>query len=90
MSPWRPCWWPAQAPRRWGWARLTVQSALGETMRAEIDITSLSAEEASTLKVRVAPPESYRATGVEYNPVLTSTQVQVGRQGRPHRAARQQ
>jgi len=62
-----------------GLGKLTVQSALGETLKAEIDITSLSAEEASTLKVRVAPPESYRATGVEYNAVLTTTQVQVAR-----------
>lgn len=62
-----------------GLGRLSVQSALGETLKAEIDITSLSAEEAGTLKVRIAPPESYRATGVEYNSVLTSTQVQVAR-----------
>ena len=62
-----------------GLGKLSVQSALGETMRAEIDVTSLSTEEAATLRVRVAPPESYRATGVEYNPVLTSTQVQVVR-----------
>jgi pilus assembly protein FimV len=59
--------------------KLNVQSALGETMRADIDVTSLTPEEASTLKVRVAPPESYRASGVEYNPVLTSAQVQVVR-----------
>ena len=63
-----------------GLGKLSVQSALGETMRAEIDITSLTSEEAATLKVRVAPPESYRATGVDYNPVLTSAQVQVARQ----------
>jgi len=62
-----------------GLGRLSVQSALGETLKAEIDITSLSAEEAGTLKVRIAPPESYRATGVEYNSVLTGTQVQVTR-----------
>jgi pilus assembly protein FimV len=62
-----------------GLGKLNVQSALGETMRAEIDVTSLSPEEASTLKVRIAPPDSYRATGVEYNAVLTSTQVQVAR-----------
>ncbi|MCV2361143.1 hypothetical protein LNV08_19395 [Paucibacter sp. TC2R-5] len=60
-----------------GLGRLSVQSALGETLKAEIDITSLSAEEAGSLKVRIAPPESYRATGVEYNAVLASTQVQV-------------
>ena len=64
-----------------GLGKLNVQSALGETMRAEIDITSLSSEEAATLKVRVAPPEAYRATGVDYNPVLTSAQVQVVRNG---------
>ncbi|KQW43867.1 hypothetical protein ASD88_17330 [Pelomonas sp. Root662] len=62
-----------------GLGRLNVQSALGETMRAEIDVTSLTPEEAATLKVRVAPPESYRSSGVEYNPVLTSAQVQVVR-----------
>lgn len=62
-----------------GLGRLNVQSALGETMRAEIDVTSMSAEEAATLKVRVAPPETYRAGGVEYNAVLTSTQVMVAR-----------
>jgi pilus assembly protein FimV len=62
-----------------GLGKLNVQSALGETMRAEIDVTSLTPEEASSLKVRVAPPESYRASGVEYNPVLTSAQVQIVR-----------
>jgi pilus assembly protein FimV len=62
-----------------GLGKLSVQSALGETMRAEIDVTSLTPEEASTLRVRVAPPEAYRTSGVEYNPVLTSAQVQVVR-----------
>lgn len=64
-----------------GLGKLSVQSALGETMRAEIDITSLTPEEAASLKVRVAPPEAYRTSGVEYNPVLTSAQVQVVRNG---------
>ena len=62
-----------------GVGRLNVQSALGEGMRAEIDISSLSAEEAGTLTVRVAPPESYRAAGVDYNAVLASTQAVVVR-----------
>ncbi|MFT7772738.1 FimV/HubP family polar landmark protein [Roseateles sp.] len=62
-----------------GLGKLNVQSGLGETMRAEIDVTSLTAEEAATLKARIAPPDSYRASGVEYNPVLTSTHVQVVR-----------
>ena len=62
-----------------GLGRLNVQSALGETMRAEIDITSLTPEEAATLKVRVAPADAYRTSGVEYNPILSSAQVQIAR-----------
>ena len=62
-----------------GVGRLNVQSALGEGMRAEIDITSLSADEAASLVVRVAPPEAYRSAGVDYNAVLASTQASVVR-----------
>lgn len=74
------CLWGAHA---WalGLGRLTVTSALGETLRAEIDITSMTPEEASSLRLRVAPPESFRAAGVEYNPALAGAQVQVARRG---------
>lgn len=58
-----------------GLGRLAVQSALGETLRAEIDVTSLTPEEAGNLKIRIAPPESYRSLGVEYNSVLPTTQA---------------
>jgi pilus assembly protein FimV len=60
-----------------GLGRLNVQSALGESLKAEIEVTSMTAEEASSLKLRIAPPEAYRSAGVEYNPVLPSTQVQL-------------
>ena len=62
-----------------GLGRLNVQSALGEGMRAEIDITSLSPEEAASLQVRIAPPEAYRAAGVDYNAVLSGAQATVVR-----------
>ncbi len=58
-----------------GLGRLSVQSSLGETLRAEIDVTSLTPEEAANLKIRIAPPDSYRAAGVDYNSVLPSTQA---------------
>ena len=63
-----------------------VQSALGETLKAEIDVSSMTAEEAGSLKVRIATPDVYRASGVEFNAVLTSTQVQLLRRpdGRPY------
>ena len=69
-----------------GLGRLNVQSALGEGMRAEIDITSLSPEEAATLQVRLAPPDAYRAAGVDYNAVLSGASATVARRadGRPY------
>jgi pilus assembly protein FimV len=69
-----------------GLGRLNVQSALGEQLRAEIDVTSLTPEEASNLRVRIAPPESYRAAGVDYNAVLPNTQAVLLRHpdGRPY------
>ncbi|WP_409707209.1 FimV family protein, partial [Caldimonas sp.] len=65
---------------------MTVQSALGEALRAEIDITSLTPEEAANLQARVAAPDAYRAAGVEYNAVLTGTRVTLERRpdGRPY------
>jgi pilus assembly protein FimV len=69
-----------------GLGRLSVQSALGESLKAEIDISSMSAEESSTLSVRVASPEAYRAAGVDYNAVLSNAQVTLLRRpdGRPY------
>jgi pilus assembly protein FimV len=68
-----------------GLGRLAVQSALGETLRAEIDVTSLTPEEAGNLKIRIAPPESYRSLGVDYNSVLPTTQASLLKRadGRP-------
>jgi pilus assembly protein FimV len=76
------CLWGSQA---WalGLGRLSVQSSLGETLRAEIDVTSITPEEAASLRVRVAPPDVYRSSGVEYNAALPSASVQlVQRNGR--------
>ena len=58
-----------------GLGRLNVQSSLGEVLRAEIEVTSLSPEEQASLRIRVAPPEAYRTANVDYNPVLPSTRA---------------
>ncbi len=70
------CLWGTHAAAL-GLGRLNVQSALGESLKAEIEVTSITAEEAASLRLRVAPPEAYRTAGVEYNAVLPSAQVQV-------------
>jgi len=72
------CLWGLNA-QALGLGRLTVLSALGETLRAEIEVTSLSADEAASLQLRIASPDAYRAAGVEYNPALPSATVQVVR-----------
>ncbi|EHR72742.1 hypothetical protein BurJ1DRAFT_3942, partial [Burkholderiales bacterium JOSHI_001] len=68
-----------------GLGRLNVQSALGETLRADIDVTSLAPEEENSLRVRIASPDAYRAAGVDYNAVLPATTAVLMRRadGRP-------
>lgn len=52
--------------------RITVQSALGEPLRAEVDIADINAVEAASLKAGVAPPEAFKAAGLEYNAVVAA------------------
>ncbi len=61
--------------------RLTVQSALGEPLRAEIDIPDINAEEAASLKAGVASPDAFKAAGLEYN--LTVANMQIALMRRP-------
>ena len=62
-----------------GFGRMNVQSALGEPLQAEIDITSLSPEQAASLRVNIAPAEVYRAAGMEYSELLRGAKVEVAR-----------
>jgi len=68
-----------------GLGRVNVQSVLGESLRAEIEVTSLSAEEASSLRVNLASPDAFKSSGVEYNAVLTGATITLQRRadGRP-------
>lgn len=59
--------------------RITVQSALGEPLRAEIDVPSISADEASSLKANVASPAAFTAAGLDYNPAMSGLQAQLAR-----------
>lgn len=59
--------------------RITVQSALGEPLRAEVDVPDINAEEAASLKASVALPEAFKAAGLEYNPAMASLQATLQR-----------
>ncbi len=59
--------------------RISVLSALGEPLRAEIDVAQITPEEASSLKAVVATPEAFKAAGLEYTPVLAGLEVTLQR-----------
>ena len=50
--------------------RLQVQSAIGEPLRAEVEITEASTEELRSLRAQLGSPNSFRQAGLEYNPSL--------------------
>lgn len=59
--------------------RLVVQSALGEPLRAEIDLAQVTPAEAASLNVGLAPAAAFRAAGLEFNPSLNSVTFRVQR-----------
>ncbi len=65
-----------------GLGNATVRSALGEPLRAEIDIVEITPEELASLRANVATPEAFRAAGLEYSPALSG--VQISLQQRPN------
>ena len=59
--------------------RITVQSALGEPLRAEIDVPEINAEEAASLRAGVASPNAFVAAGLDYNPAMSGLQATLQR-----------
>jgi pilus assembly protein FimV len=59
--------------------RVNVQSALGEPLRAEIDVPDINAEEAASLKANVASGDAFKAAGLEFNPALGNVQISLQR-----------
>ena len=55
--------------------RLNVQSALGEPLRAEIEVTEISAAEADGMKLNIASADAFRAAGVGYNAALSDVRT---------------
>lgn len=55
--------------------RVTVLSALGEPLRAEIELPQATPEEIASLRVGLASPEAYRAAGLNRPALLQDLQV---------------
>ncbi|MYM98923.1 type IV pilus assembly protein FimV, partial [Duganella vulcania] len=60
-----------------GLGKLTVQSSLGQPLRAEIELTAVSAEEAGGLVAKLAPAEAFRTANIDFNPTLLSLRFDV-------------
>jgi pilus assembly protein FimV len=62
-----------------GLGRLTVQSALGQPLSAQIELTSATREELDTLAAKVADPSLYKQNNLTYQGALTRARVSVER-----------
>lgn len=54
-----------------GLGRISVNSALGQPLRAELEVTA-SSDELNSLTAKLASADAFRAAGIEYVPVLSS------------------
>jgi pilus assembly protein FimV len=59
--------------------RISVQSAIGEPLRADIELPEITSEEAASLRAVVASPEAFRAAGMEYSPALSNVVITLQR-----------
>jgi pilus assembly protein FimV len=64
-----------------GLGRITVQSALGQPLRAEVEVTSVSREEAATLAVKLASAAAFQQANLDYNAALAGLRLALERRG---------
>jgi pilus assembly protein FimV len=63
-----------------GLGKLTVQSAIGQTLRAEVEL-SASKDELASMSARLASPSAFKQAGVEFGASLTGVNVSVEARG---------
>ena len=64
--------------------KITVLSAAGQPLRAEVELSAIKPDEAASLLAKLAPPDAYRQANVEFNPALNALTFAVeNRNGKP-------
>lgn len=63
---------------------LTVLSALGQPLQAEIELISTAPDDTGSLVAKVAAFDIYRKANVDYNPVLSSLRFSIDQRGDRH------
>ncbi len=61
--------------------KVTVHSALGQLLDADIDVTILSVQETESLSARLASPEMFAEAGLEYSVLTRSLRLSIGKKG---------
>src|SRR5437899_3162578 len=64
-----------------GLGKLTVLSALGQPLRAEIELNSVSKDETGALVAKLASQDAFRKANVDFNPTLMSLRFSVEQRG---------
>src|SRR4051812_48774411 len=73
----------APAAHAAGLGKLTVLSSLGQPLKAEIELTAVTSEEADGLVAKLAPAEAFKLANIEFSPALLSLRFVVAqRDGR--------
>ncbi len=55
--------------------RIAIQSAIGEPLRAEIEVSDLGADDAATLRANVASQNAFAAAGLDYNALMSGVRA---------------
>ena len=64
-----------------GLGKLTILSALGQPLAAEIDLVSVQKVELSSLAIRLASPDTFTKANIIYSPALIGARLSIERRG---------
>lgn len=62
-----------------GLGRLTLHSAIGQPLRADIELVSAGPDELSTMSARIASPDAFRNANINFNSALVGARATVER-----------
>ena len=60
-----------------GLGRITVLTAIGQPLIAEIELVAVTSQELSSLSARLALPDAYRQANLQYNVALTGARLTI-------------
>jgi pilus assembly protein FimV len=71
--------WGAGMAQAAGLGKLTILSALGQPLSAEIELVSVQKDEVSSLTARLASPDAFRAANIPFSPALVGARLSIER-----------